>query len=333
MEVVHHLNPYTSIPILEPHDDPSYALSNWHQLLSPYGPLFTMITFAVVPLGVAGSFWALKVILALASLGTLALVWRCARLLDRDPVKAIALVGLNPIVLVWGLGGDHNDFLMVFCIMLGFYLLLLARSRRRGAARRRRRGAPSADAALGDCSSGPGRPSSVAVGIKASAAVLIPVVLAGLLRERRGLVQVLLGMVIAGLLVGALSLLAFGLHIPDLSTQSRLVTSESIPNLIGLAIGAGGETETLHRVLTVVLGAAVLSCCWWAWRGSRPGRPAAAPGGGRRQDDRRLGLGERRAAGDAPLGAALVRPVGAADGGSREVAADCAPRPSSWAST
>ena len=42
MEVVHNLNPYTSIPILEPHDDPSYALSNWHQLLSPYGPLFTM---------------------------------------------------------------------------------------------------------------------------------------------------------------------------------------------------------------------------------------------------------------------------------------------------
>ena len=54
MEVVHHLNPYTTIPILEPHSDPSYALSNWHQLLSPYGPLFTLLTFALVPLGVAG---------------------------------------------------------------------------------------------------------------------------------------------------------------------------------------------------------------------------------------------------------------------------------------
>ena len=46
MEVVHHLNPYTTIPILEPHNDPSYDLSNWHQLLSPYGPLFTLLTFA-----------------------------------------------------------------------------------------------------------------------------------------------------------------------------------------------------------------------------------------------------------------------------------------------
>ncbi len=63
MEVVHHLNPYTTIPILEPHNDPSFVLSNWHQLLSPYGPLFTLLTFAVVPLGVAGSFWALKAIL------------------------------------------------------------------------------------------------------------------------------------------------------------------------------------------------------------------------------------------------------------------------------
>jgi hypothetical protein len=275
MEVVHHLNPYTSIPILEPHDDPSYALSNWHQLLSPYGPLFTMITFAVVPLGVAGSFWALKVILALASLGTLALVWRCARLLGRDPVKAIALVGLNPIVLVWGLGGDHNDFLMVFCIMLGFYLLLLARSRRRGQSATRAGGVRHLLLPPSALLIGAGASFIVAVAIKASAGVLIPVVLAGLLRERRGLVQVLLGMILAGIVIGALSLLAFGLHIPDLSTQSRLVTSESIPNLIGLAIGAGGETETLHHVLTVVLGASVLACCWWAWRGSRPGRPAA----------------------------------------------------------
>src|SRR5438093_1312705 len=79
MEVVHHLNPYTTIPILEPHTDPSYALSNWHQLLSPYGPVFTLLTFALVPLGVAVSFWTLKVLLAAASLATLVLVWRCAR--------------------------------------------------------------------------------------------------------------------------------------------------------------------------------------------------------------------------------------------------------------
>ena len=103
MEVVHNLNPYTTIPALEPHSDPAFMLSNWHMLLSPYGPMFTLLTFAVVPLGVAGSFWALKAILVIASLCMVLLVWLCARLLGRDPVPAVALVGLNPIVLVWGL--------------------------------------------------------------------------------------------------------------------------------------------------------------------------------------------------------------------------------------
>ena len=65
-------------------------------------------------------------------------------------------------------------------------------------------------------------------------------------------------------LVGAVSLLAFGLHIPDLSTQSRLVTSESVPNLIGLAVGAGGESDdAAHSVLSGVLVASVLGCCCW----------------------------------------------------------------------
>ena len=41
MEYVYHLNPYTTIPALEPHGDPTFLLSNWHGLLSPYGPLFT----------------------------------------------------------------------------------------------------------------------------------------------------------------------------------------------------------------------------------------------------------------------------------------------------
>ena len=85
MEIVHHLNPYTTTPILEPHDDPSFALSNWHQLLSPYGPTFTLLTFAVVPLGVAGSFWALKGLFMLTSLAIIFLVWKCAMLLGRKP--------------------------------------------------------------------------------------------------------------------------------------------------------------------------------------------------------------------------------------------------------
>jgi hypothetical protein len=279
MEVVHQLNPYTTIPILEPHNDPSYALSNWHQLLSPYGPLFTILTFAFVPLGVAATLWAMKALLAAASLGTIFLVWKCARLLGREPIAAIVLVGLNPVVLVWGLGGDHNDFLMVFFIVLGFYLLLLAHGPDR--AGQRAVGAPAGErwtgGRLGDRLHGWLLPLSaieicagaafvVATGIKASGGVLIPVVLAGLLRTPRRLTQVLVGMVLATVLTALASVFAFGLHIPDLSTQSSLVTNVSVPNLIGLAIGAGGETKTLHDGLTVVLVLSLLACCVQAWR-------------------------------------------------------------------
>ena len=278
MEVVHNLNPYTTIPILEPHNDPSYLLSNWHQLLSPYGPLFTMVTFAVVPIGVAASFWALKGILLVASLGTILLVWKCARLLGRDPVAAIVLVGLNPIVLVWGLGGDHNDFLMVFLIVLGFYLLLTARAAgaaQVGSPTERVRASPVARPGgwllpLSAPEIGAGAAFVTAAAIKASGGVLIPVVLAGLLRAPRRLAQVVLGMAAACVLLGALSLIAFGLHIPDLSTQSRLVTNVSVPNLIGLALGKGGETGSLHVLLSGVLAGSVLLCCAQAWHRRGP---------------------------------------------------------------
>jgi hypothetical protein len=267
MEVIHHLNPYTTFPVLEPHSDPSYALSNWHELLSPYGPLFTLLTFALVPLGVAASFWTIKALLLAASLGTIALVWKCARMLELDPVKAIVLVGLNPIVLVWGLGGDHNDFLMVFFIVLGFYLLLRAREQL---------AAPASDGAIAQAPGqlwplsaldvGAGAAFVVAAALKASGGVLIPIVLLALWRTPRRVLSVLLGMVAAGALLSVASLIAFGLHIPDLSTQARLVTNFSVPNLIGFTLGSGGATETLHTVLSAVLIASVLGCCVLAWR-------------------------------------------------------------------
>ena len=273
MEIVHHLNPYTTTPILEPHNDPSYALSNWHQLLSPYGPVFTLMTFAVVPLGVAASFWTLKGVLMLASLGTVLLVWRSARLLGRDPVAAIVLVGLNPIVLVWGLGGDHNDFLMMFFAVLGFYLLLRTGSLPGAftagggdaAAVVEARGAipPSRAAAW---RMGAGAAFVAAVAIKASAGILLPVVLASLLRNRRDLSHVALGMAVSAIVLGVCSVLAFGPHFPDLATQGRLVTMVSLPNLFGLAFGQGGETNTMRLLLSGLLLASVAACSLLAWR-------------------------------------------------------------------
>jgi hypothetical protein len=280
MGVVHHLDPYTTTPALEPHSDPSFGLSNWHNLLSPYGPLFTLITYAIVPLGVAGSLWALKGLLMAASLATLLLVWKCARLLDRDPVGAIVLVGLNPIVLLWGLGGDHNDFLTMFFLVLGFHLLLRGgldgvspthegpapdaeRALPRGAGAR---GARAWLIGLAPLDLGAGAAFVTAMALKASAGIIALVVLAALLRVPRRLIGVVAGMAAAGVLWGACSLLAFGPHLPDLSTQGLLVISVSLPNLLGLVLGQGGETDTLRVILFGVLALSVV--CWsvLAWR-------------------------------------------------------------------
>jgi hypothetical protein len=270
MGMLHGLDPYTTIPALGPHGDPSYALSNWHQLLTPYGPLFTLITYAVVPLGLAGSLWTFKALLMVLSLATILLVWRCARLLGRDPVAAIVLVGLNPLILVWGLGGDHNDFFMMFCITLAFYLLLRA-------------GAPGVSPGVGVLREatprrlrawlwplaapelGAGAALAAAIALKASAAILVPVILVGLLRAPRRLVQVVLGLIAGGIVLGVCTVIAFGMHLPDLGAQSHLVIPMGLPNLLGLVLGQGGVTETMRSLLNVMLVLAVGGCGVLAW--------------------------------------------------------------------
>jgi hypothetical protein len=93
---------------------------------------------------------------------------------------------------------------------------------------------------------------------------MLPFLLIGALR-RRGL---LIGGAIAAAAVGLTSLLAFGAHLPDLGTQGRLVTAIGLPNLLGLALGQGGETDTLRAIVTGVLALTVVGGLLWA-RGHR----------------------------------------------------------------
>jgi len=285
LEYVYHLNPYTTIPAIEPHGDPTFLLSNWHGLLNPYGPLFTIFTIGLAPLGVATSLWVMKGTLLLASLGVVLLTYRCAQLLGRNPVVAAAIVGLNPIVLIWGLGGDHNDFLMLFFIVLAAWLLLRARAMRIGKQARPAEPATGVVAFLRRAWAwldgmprplvegepwpwmeiGAGLALIAAVAIKSSAAVLIPVVLAGTQRRMR----VALGLVIGLAAAVATSYAAFGVNLPNLGQQDRLVIPEGIPNLAGLALGFGGETVHMRNALTILLVVVIAACTVWAWRSRR----------------------------------------------------------------
>jgi hypothetical protein len=101
-------------------------------------------------------------------------------------------------------------------------------------------------------------------GLAILALVLVPIVL--IVADRR---RFLAGGLVASALLWACSLIAFGAHIPDLSTQSRLVTAVGIPNLVGLAFGEGGETAALHTIFDFISLLAAAACAFWVSRRER----------------------------------------------------------------
>lgn len=104
-----------------------------------------------------------------------------------------------------------------------------------------------------------------AVAIKASSAVLIPVILAGAARR----VRVALGLLIGLVGVSAMTVVAFGVNLPDVAQQDRLVIPDGIPNLLGLALGFGGYTSEMRTVLTLLLVAVIAGASIWVWRTRR----------------------------------------------------------------
>ena len=73
MGALHGLDPYTHIAA-EASTDPVFQFVGWPFKHSPYGPLYTLLSYATAPLGVAGGLWALKAVAVASSLGAVALV-------------------------------------------------------------------------------------------------------------------------------------------------------------------------------------------------------------------------------------------------------------------
>ena len=118
--------------------DPVYRFSSWHNLRSPYGSLFSAITYPLAFLPLPVAYWLLKLITVAMSGVFLALVWRCAGQLGRDPRYALVFVAFNPIFLLYAVGGFHNDFFMLVPSMGAISLMLAGRDRSAGAVRRAR---------------------------------------------------------------------------------------------------------------------------------------------------------------------------------------------------
>ncbi len=229
---LHGLNPYTHVITGERYR-PGVPLLQLAQPASPYGPLFTAITYPLAFLPLPVAYWVLKAVMVAASLGFLWCLYRCAQLLDIDPRPVLVLVVANPVYVFFGLGGFHNDFLMLLPFTGAIALLLARRDR-------------SAGAVL-----------MLAVAIKFTAIILLPFLLMAARPPERRL-RVLAGVVMATVPLVLMSLALFGTSLPNLSEQSSVVTGYSIPNLIGLVAGLGGRTPMLMRVIDVVLVLVVL---------------------------------------------------------------------------
>jgi hypothetical protein len=235
---LHGLNPYNHVLSMISHD-PVYQFQTWARLTSPYGPLFTALTYPLGLLPMPVAYWVMKSAAVLTSLGFLALVWVCARRLGRDPQVVLVFVALNPIYLIYAVGGFHNDFFMLIPSMAA--VALLSKRSQDGAARREL---------------GAGALLMVAVAVKFTAVVVLPFLLVAS-PSVRGRVRVLAGAAAAAIPLAAMSIALFGFTLPNLADQSTLLTPYSVPNLLGYVLGLGGGMPWLLHLFDVAFAVSI----------------------------------------------------------------------------
>ena len=160
----------TSFPTSEPSGRISPA---------PYGPVFTAASYALAGLSISASVFAYKAAAVVASLALIAIVWQCAKLRGMSPVRAIALVGLNPLLVIYGVGGGHNDLLMLLAMAGAIWASLAARRRASGAL------------------------TMLAVGVKLTAGLMLPFAIAAAGPSPAGAVGRLRPTPLRSLLIGA----------------------------------------------------------------------------------------------------------------------------------
>lgn len=248
MGVVHGIDPYLHGPNSIA-GDPIYRYvgKDWIKVATAYGPLYTLLSYPLALLGVTGALWGMKFEALLASAGTLALTWRCARMRGLDPKFALIAVGVNPLWVIYGLGGAHNDLIMTLLLMGAVALTL--------ASERGSRGETYAGAAvLG------------ATLIKATGIVLLPFIL---LSRRR--LAPLIGAAVAAAIAALVAYLVFGIHGVDivsaLNRDAAFVGTDSFPTEIAHLFGKPGVFPVDHDLLKAGLALIVLHLMWRTWRG------------------------------------------------------------------
>lgn len=252
LDHVHDLNPYAYRPFDIP-GDPVFGYAGSKDATDVYGPLFTIVSLPLGAIGVPAAFWILKVVAAASVLGLLELVRRIALKVGADDARAIAILGLSPATLVHVVGGAHNEALTMLIVFAGIAVWF----------------------ARADGSREPvgGFISTLAIGVKASAAIPLPFMLAA----ARSKTKVLGAMVAGGVFTLALALIGFG---GDAVNSLNLLSSNqdrssrfSVPHKIvdGLtqvsgSIDRADATDVVRGVLVLALVAVVAYLLRRSWK-------------------------------------------------------------------
>jgi Glycosyltransferase family 87 len=264
MGVEHAVNPYTHGPIAIKHDPVyQYVGKDWKHVATAYGPLYTLLSYPLAPLGLKGAVWGMKLVALLASAGTLALTWRCAKIRGINPVVALFAVGANPLWVIYGLGGAHNDLIMTLLMMAAVSLVLTEESPTHpgspASGRLRHPLGAGRDALAG---------ASVVAGalVKATAAALLPF----MVLSRRKLAPVFGAL--AALALGALiGYAVFGIHgidiVAALNRDAAFVSTDSFPTELAHLVGKPGVFPIDHDLLKAALVLIVGYLLWRTWRG------------------------------------------------------------------
>jgi hypothetical protein len=189
------------------------------------------------------ALWSLKALAGLSCLAAVACVGRAASLRGISPTRASLVVGANPVLLVFAVGGAHND-LLAMALVAGALLLLTGPRARAG-----------------------GATLVAAAAVKISGGLLLPfALLAG--RPRRDLLR---GAAWAAAATIAVTLAVFGTHALDtvfaLLTDSQFNADYSGPDLLGRLLGTG-VTPTVHVIAGTSVAVVLLLAIWTIRRGT-----------------------------------------------------------------
>ncbi len=232
--VEHGLNPYSHRPFDIP-GDPVFGYAGSKDAVNVYGPFFTLLTYPLAKLSVPAAFWTLKVMAAAAALWLVRIAGAVAEDVEADGNRAIVLVGLCPAMLVHVVAGAHNEALTMLIVFAGVATAVRGRERAGGLI------------------------ATLAAGVKASALVPLPFMLAAA-RDKRAMFT---GMFAAAVLAPVTALVVFGSDALNglnlLSSNQDRTSRYSLPQVTVDALGRPFKSLDHAAAIDITRGLFVLA--------------------------------------------------------------------------